>query len=97
MFKVKTPLWNRLKERHLDVCCKVAVDGPDQEALDYKECMRRFYRMKKRRLKCSVWLRDVWMKCTFNLKLPADLCMYIVLINECFNIIMVTLFFELLT
>ena len=49
---MKTPLCNRLKERHLDVCCKVAIDGPDQEALDYKECMRRFYRMKKRRLKC---------------------------------------------
>ena len=45
---MKTP--NRLT--HLDVCCKVAIDGPDQEALDYKECMRRFYRMKKRRLKC---------------------------------------------
>ncbi|CAJ1048595.1 uncharacterized protein LOC111859658 [Xyrichtys novacula] len=51
---VKTPLRNRLKERHLDFCCKVAIDGPDQEALDYKECMRRFYRIKKRRLKCYV-------------------------------------------
>ncbi|XP_072563772.1 zinc finger protein 862-like isoform X2 [Paramormyrops kingsleyae] len=51
---VKTPLCNRLKERHLDVCCKVAIDGPDQEALDYQECMRRFYKMKNRRLKCSL-------------------------------------------
>jgi len=29
-----TPLRNRLKERHLDVCCKVAIDGPNQEVLD---------------------------------------------------------------
>ena len=45
----------------------------------------------------SVWLPDVWIKCTFNLKLAPDLCMYIVLINECFNTIIVTCLLELLT
>lgn len=49
--KLKRPLCNRLKARHLDMCRKVSIDGPHQE--DYKECMRRFYLMKNRRLKCS--------------------------------------------
>jgi len=45
-FKIKTPLCCRLKERHLDVCCKAAIDGPNQEVFEYKVCIRRFYRMK---------------------------------------------------
>jgi len=32
--KIKTPLRNRLKERHMDVCCKVAIDGPNQEVFE---------------------------------------------------------------
>lgn len=34
---VKTPLRNRLKDGHLNVCCRVAIDGPQPDILDYKK------------------------------------------------------------
>ncbi|CAM4571401.1 unnamed protein product [Leuciscus chuanchicus] len=39
---VKTALRNRLKDQHLDVCCKVAVYGPHQDEIDYRDLFRIF-------------------------------------------------------
>lgn len=41
-------LHHRLKERLLIVCRKLAADGPVQEALDYKEGIKKLYKMKNK-------------------------------------------------
>ncbi|XP_030281638.1 uncharacterized protein LOC115586617 [Sparus aurata] len=51
---VKTPLRNRLTDCHLDVCCRVAIDGPQPGTFRMDNFVRRFYRSNSiRRVKCS--------------------------------------------
>ena len=41
--QVKTPLRKRLNNDHLDVCCRVAIDGPKADERDYHGLVRSFY------------------------------------------------------